>query len=53
MKAVVYDRPRSISVREVPDPVPGPNQVLVRIEMCGSVARTPTSTPGRFFSEYR
>lgn len=44
MKAMVLERPGPIEssplvLHEVPDPAPGPGQVLVRIELCG-VCRT-------------
>jgi 2-desacetyl-2-hydroxyethyl bacteriochlorophyllide A dehydrogenase len=35
MRAVVIDAPGSIRVDNVPDPTPGPNEVLVRVEACG------------------
>ncbi|RMH41752.1 MAG: galactitol-1-phosphate 5-dehydrogenase [Alphaproteobacteria bacterium] len=39
MKALVSEGPRQLSVRELPDPVPGPDEVVVRVErvgICGS-----------------
>jgi D-arabinitol dehydrogenase (NADP+) len=35
MKAIVYDRPRSFELREVPTPTPGPREVLVRVLVAG------------------
>jgi L-iditol 2-dehydrogenase len=35
MKALVYTAPHSIDFREVPDPVPGNDEVLVRVTACG------------------
>src|SRR5579875_797437 len=35
MRAVVVKAPREIEVTEVPDPVPGKGQVLVRVAACG------------------
>src|SRR5680860_141210 len=35
MKAVVVEQPGSVCVREVPDPEVGPNDVLIRVAVCG------------------
>jgi len=35
MKAVVYDRPGRFAVRDLPDPQPGPRDVLLRVLMAG------------------
>jgi 2-desacetyl-2-hydroxyethyl bacteriochlorophyllide A dehydrogenase len=35
MKAVVIEKPGEFSVRDVPDPAPGPGEVLVRVSCCG------------------
>ena len=35
MRAVVYDRPFSFSVRDVPTPVPGPGEVVLRTRSTG------------------
>ncbi len=35
MKAAVFDGPEQISVREVPDPVAGPNDIVVKVSECG------------------
>jgi D-arabinitol dehydrogenase (NADP+) len=35
MKAIVYDRPQSFELREVPTPVPGPRDVLIRVLVAG------------------
>ena len=39
MKALVYDGPKVISYREVPNPIPGQDNVLIKIKavgICGS-----------------
>ena len=35
MKAVVYDAPRSFSIQDIPIPVPGPGEVLIKVIQTG------------------
>jgi D-arabinitol dehydrogenase (NADP+) len=35
MKAVVYDAPRSYEVKQIPTPVPGPGEVLIKVIQVG------------------
>lgn len=35
MKAVVYDAPRSFSIKDVPDPEPGPGEVRIKVTQVG------------------
>jgi 2-desacetyl-2-hydroxyethyl bacteriochlorophyllide A dehydrogenase len=35
MRAIVLDRPGSFRVAEVPDPAPGPGQIVVKVDCCG------------------
>ena len=35
MRAIVLDRPGSFRVTQVPDPAPGPGQIVVKVEACG------------------
>jgi D-arabinitol dehydrogenase (NADP+) len=39
MKAVVYDAPRSFSIKDIPDPEPGPGEVrikVIQVGVCGT-----------------
>ena len=35
MKAVVYDAPRSFSITKIPEPTPGPGEVLIKVIQTG------------------
>ncbi|HEX3963586.1 MAG TPA: zinc-dependent alcohol dehydrogenase family protein [Trebonia sp.] len=35
MRAIVLDQPGSFRVAELPDPAPGPGQIVVKVECCG------------------
>jgi 2-desacetyl-2-hydroxyethyl bacteriochlorophyllide A dehydrogenase len=35
MRAIVLDRPGSFRVAQLPDPTPGPGQIVVRVDACG------------------
>jgi 2-desacetyl-2-hydroxyethyl bacteriochlorophyllide A dehydrogenase len=35
MKAVVIEKPESLSVKQIDDPTPGPDQAVVKVEACG------------------
>jgi D-arabinitol dehydrogenase (NADP+) len=35
MKAIVYDAPRSFAYRDVPEPSPGYDEVVIRVQACG------------------
>ncbi len=50
MKALVYEGPYQLSLQNIPDPVPGPHEVVVRIKsvgICGSDVHGYTGTTGR------
>lgn len=35
MKAIVFERPGQLSLRQLSDPTPGPSDVILRVEACG------------------
>ena len=35
MKAVVVTGPRQLAVESVPDPIPGPDELVLRVQACG------------------
>ena len=35
MRAVVVEAPRSLALRELPDPIPGPGELVLRVDACG------------------
>ena len=50
MRALVYEGPFQLSLRDIPDPVPDPHEVLVRVRsvgICGSDVHGYTGTTGR------
>jgi D-arabinitol dehydrogenase (NADP+) len=52
MKAVVYTSPRDVQVRDVPDPMPGPEEVLLRVEVAGMCGTDLHIQEGALFSTY-
>lgn len=52
MKAVVYDAPRSFTVREVPTPEPGPREVRVRVIQTGVCGTDLHLHEGEFLAAY-
>jgi D-arabinitol dehydrogenase (NADP+) len=52
MKAVVYDAPRSFTVREVPTPEPGPREVRVRVTQTGVCGTDLHLHEGGFLAAY-
>ena len=44
MKAIVYDTTRSFAYSEVREPSPGRDEILIRVKVCGLMARTCIST---------
>lgn len=52
MKAIVYSAPRQFSLADVPDPVAGPGQVVVRVTMAGVCGTDVHIHEGGFFSAF-
>lgn len=52
MKAVVYSEPREFRVLEVPDPIPGPREVRIRIELAGVCGTDLHIDEGTFIAQF-
>lgn len=52
MRAVVYDEPRSFSVRDVPRPAPGPGEVVVDVDLAGVCGTDLHLHEGGFFASF-
>ena len=52
MKAAYYQARRELDVREAPDPVPGPDEVLIRVAACGICGTDQHIFEGDFFPTY-
>lgn len=52
MKAVVYDSPRSFTVREVPTPTAAPGEVLIKVIQTGLCGTDLHIHNGEFFAEF-
>jgi D-arabinitol dehydrogenase (NADP+) len=52
VKAAYYQARRELSIREAPDPEPGPNEVLVRVAACGICGTDQHIYEGEFFPSY-
>jgi 2-desacetyl-2-hydroxyethyl bacteriochlorophyllide A dehydrogenase len=52
VKAAYYQARRELSIRETPDPEPGPNEVLVRVAACGICGTDQHIYEGEFFPSY-
>ena len=52
MKAVVYDAPRSFTLREVPTPEPKPGEVRIRVRQTGICGTDLHIHNGKFFAEF-
>ena len=52
MEAVVYDAPRQFEVKPVVTPEPGPEEVLLAVEMAGMCGTNLHIHEGGFFSRY-
>lgn len=52
MRAVVYDEPRSFTVRDVPRPVAGPGEVVVDVDLAGVCGTDLHLHEGGFFASF-
>jgi 2-desacetyl-2-hydroxyethyl bacteriochlorophyllide A dehydrogenase len=52
VKAAYYQARRELSIRDAPDPEPGPNEVLVRVKACGICGTDQHIYEGEFFPSY-
>lgn len=52
MKAIVYDAPREFSLVDVPDPIPGPQEVVVRTTLAGVCGTDLHIHEGGFFTKF-
>lgn len=52
MKAVVYDSARNFTIREIPTPVPGDGEVLIKIELAGICGTDLHIHEGDFLAEF-
>jgi D-arabinitol dehydrogenase (NADP+) len=52
VKAAYYQARRELSIRDAPDPEPGPNEVLVRVAACGICGTDQHIYDGDFFPSY-
>jgi D-arabinitol dehydrogenase (NADP+) len=52
MKAILYEAPREFSLTDVPDPVAGPGQVVVRTTMAGVCGTDLHIHEGGFFTKF-
>jgi len=52
MKAVVFDSPRKVRVAEVPDPVVGPEDVLIAVKAAGICGTDIHIYEGDFIADY-
>lgn len=52
MRAVLYSAPRNFTVRDVPDLVPGPGEVLVHTTLAGICGTDAHIHSGGFFAEF-
>ncbi len=52
MQAVYYEAPRTFTVRDVPDPVPGDDEVLVRVSYSGVCHTDVNLDEGEFFASF-
>jgi D-arabinitol dehydrogenase (NADP+) len=52
MRAVLYDGPRSFEIKDVPQPEPGPRDVLIKVTQAGICGTDLHIHEGHFFAEF-
>lgn len=52
MKAVVFEQPKSLSIQQVPDPICGPDEVIVRVATSGICGTDLHIYKGEYMGEY-
>ena len=52
MKAIVIEKPGEVSVKEVPNPMPGPGEVIIKVKTCGVCATDYHIFLGEFPANY-
>jgi len=52
LKALVYDKPESFAIREVPDPVCRENDIIIKVAVCGICKTDVHIHHGRFISQF-
>ena len=52
MKALVYDKPESFAIKEVPIPEIAPNQALIKVKACGVCKTDEHIHKGHFISKF-
>ena len=52
MKAIVFDKPKSLSIQQVPDPICGPDEVIVKVTTSGICGTDLHIYQGEYMGEF-